>query len=134
RDDAAASVLFESAHHFVRIHVAGDAVEVAVVRLDGELIDSFSFGARPAGVCRGDADCAGLAHPACAGAWRCVGQACDYRCGPAAAPVAGLAEAAALLPSASADHGAVNRRRAFWLAVLGLSCAGGALLLRRRKA
>jgi 3',5'-cyclic AMP phosphodiesterase CpdA len=131
-EDAAASVLFENSHHYVRVHVAGDAVEVAAVRVDGEVIDSFAFGTRPAGVCRADRDCDGLTHPACPGAWRCLGQACDFRCN-AAVPVRPAAAAPAPAePAAFAASGA-DRRRALWLGVLALCCVGGALLLRRKR-
>jgi predicted phosphodiesterase len=134
-EDAAASVLFDASHHYVRVHIAGDFVELATVRLDGELIDTFTFGARPAGVCRTDSDCDGLTHPGCPGAWRCMGQACDFRCGEATVVVARPPEVAAVALIAQRRVALeANRRRAFWFAVLAVCLVAGALLLRRRRA
>ena len=131
-EDAAASVAFDATHHFVRVQVAGDFVEVAAVRIDGELIESFSFGARPAGVCRADTDCDGLLHPGCPGAWRCEGQACEWRCG-ASSPITTPREPRVGAPARPRRPSVPSRGRAAWLGLLALGLGGAAVWAWRRR-
>jgi predicted phosphodiesterase len=42
-EDARASIYTESVHHFVRVQVAGDGVELAAVRADGTLIETHHW-------------------------------------------------------------------------------------------
>jgi predicted phosphodiesterase len=135
-EDGAASLVFDRSYHYARVHVAGDFVEVAVVALDGRLIDGFTLGARPTGACRTAGDCHGLVHASCEGAWRCAGQVCSWPCeGAGVAAVTETTPAPAPAPPLVAAPGGAwaTSGRALWLGLLGLCLAGAAFVLRRHR-
>ena len=64
---------------FDLVEVDGQELSVTACRIDGSVMDAFSFGAQGGG-CGDASDCWGLAHVECAGTWSCPSGECQWVC------------------------------------------------------